>query len=713
MVMRLCVAVLVIVAAWGVAWAGAPRAEDCPKATELIKQGNKLFETNRARAAEQYREAITLCPSSAAGSINLAIFYEKEGKYREAADAYRKALTAEPQNATAHNGLAWVLIEGSLDIRAGIETAQKALSLKPDDAYAMDTLAWGYYKAGDRDKALEWAKKASAKLPNDPYIRQHLAAIEGPKLPPHLLVTAKMGDARGILKAGEQGTLTVEVTNEGGGDALGVRVALKGDTPIPQFADTKSRDLGSIKPRRSATTTFTFRIPYDVKTSTDALVVEVTENRPAYNPPSSRISVSTRAYPPPKLELAYRVDDDAAGKSKGNSNGRIEAGEKIELHVTGDNRGEGTALEVKVCAETKASGIDIFQPCAVLGDIPPGGSQQGTIAFAVGGAYVPEGTRSKELPLQLNITEKTGVFGQQKRETLLVYPAGQVDDRDQQPPSPLASDVDRFIQNVSECAQPDSRKWAIVVGIERYLQQQIPPVLFARNDALTVTEYFRKLLCVPKGQLIPLMDDRATLTQLRLYLENRLPGWVKEGHTLFFYFAGHGIAWNRDPYLVPYDGDPLAPQTSGYAVSAIHSALDRLKGTQVHIYLDACFSGGTRSGQPLIPGGPRPALMEVEDPVLRSQKLVALAAARGNQLSYSFQEQSHGLFTYYLLKGLMGETTIAGRRRQVTVKALAEYVTAQVSERSRQLFGMERPQEPLLQPTPPGARGEWVLRDVR
>ncbi len=707
--------VLVVVVTWGMAaacWAGAiiRVAEDCPRAMELIKQGNQLFKADRARAAAQYREAIKLCPSSAAGSVNLALLHEKEGNYREAANAYRDALKVERQNAAAQNGLAWVLIEGGLDIKAGIEAAHQALSLKPDDPYAMDTLAWGYQKAGDREKAREWIKKASAKLPNDPYIRQHLAAIEAPRLPPHLVVTAQMRDDRRLLKAGEEGTLSVEVRNDGEGEALGVRVAIRGDTPILQFADATSRDLESIRPRQKGATTFTFRLPYSVPTGTGTLVVEVTESRPAYNAVPSRISIGTQAYPPPRLELTHRVDDDDVGWSRGNSNGRIEAGEKIELHVTAENRGEGTALDVKVCAETTVAEVAISYPCTELGDLPRGRSQTGTIAFAVGGTYLAEGARPKELALTLKVTEKTGLFGQQKRETLLVYPAGRID---LPPPPPLASDVDRFIHNASECAQPDSRKWAVVVGSERYLQPQIPRVPFARNDAHIVMEYLRKLLCVPEGQLIRLVDERATLTQLRLYLENRLPAWVKEGHTVFFYFVGHGIASNRDPYLIPYDGDPQAPQTSGYAVGALYSTLDRLKGAQVHAYLDACFSGGTRSGEALLPGGPHAAIMEVEDPVLRSPKLVALTAASGTQLSYSFQEQGHGLFTYYLLKGLMGEAAEPGRRRQVTVKALAEYVTAQVGDQARRLFGLESRQEPVLKPTPPGARGQWVLREMR
>lgn len=290
-----------------------------------------------------------------------------------------------------------------------------------------------------------------------------------------------------------------------------------------------------------------------------------------------------------------------------------------------------------------------------------------------------------------------------------------VEDRPQAdlaPPPPLASDVDQFVQKASECAQPDPRKWAIVVGIERYLQGNIPAVPFARHDALIVKEYVRKLLCVPVKNLVFLVDDRATLTQLRLHLDNRLPAWVKEGHTVFFYFVGHGLTADRHPYLVPYDGDPLAPQTSGYAIRALYSSLDRLQGAQVHVYLDACFSGGTRSGEPLLPGGPHPALLEVEDPVLLSHKLVVLTAARGNQLSYSFQEQGHGLFTYYLLKGLMGDA-VTVRKQPVTVKALAEYVTQQVSEQARSLFGLESPQEPVLQPTPPRERGEWVLREGR
>ena len=97
------------------------------------------------------------------------------------------------------------------------------------------------------------------------------------------------------------------------------------------------------------------------------------------------------------------------------------------------------------------------------------------------------------------------------------------------------------------------------------------------------------------------------------------------------------------------------------------------------------------------------------DPVMASRNLLVFTAAKGNQVSNGLQARQHGLFTYYLLKGLMGE---AGRDKDKRVKAweLAEYVQEQVSRESRLLGGHQRDQDPVVRPEGLADRRDWILR---
>ena len=69
-------------------------------------------------------------------------------------------------------------------------------------------------------------------------------------------------------------------------------------------------------------------------------------------------------------------------------------------------------------------------------------------------------------------------------------------------------------------------------------------------------------------------------------------------------------------------------------------------------------------------------------------------------MSNGYTEQAHGLFTYFLLKGLGGA---AGRDGDgpLRLSELADYVKDQVDQVSRRLFGESQQQTPVLQPLDP------------
>ena len=110
--------------------------------------------------------------------------------------------------------------------------------------------------------------------------------------------------------------------------------------------------------------------------------------------------------------------------------------------------------------------------------------------------------------------------------------------------------------------------------------------------------------------------------------------------------------------------------------------------------LDSCFSGA--KGRSITGEGTRPVSISIENPVLAGGKIVVIAASSGSQMSSDYDKVKHGLFTYYLLRGMRGE---ASRDQEgiVELGGLYEFVRKNVSETAS--LEMNRDQTPVLLPS--------------
>jgi uncharacterized caspase-like protein len=213
-------------------------------------------------------------------------------------------------------------------------------------------------------------------------------------------------------------------------------------------------------------------------------------------------------------------------------------------------------------------------------------------------------------------------------------------------------------------------------------------------------DFLIRRIGVPKDNVFFLVNETASKADMEFVVKDKLKGLVKNGDTLYFYYAGHGIPADEAPYLLPYDGDPESPAITAYAVDDLYKDLDQLQAKNIIVFLDTCFSGrnGREEKEASLMTGARPGILKVKDPLLLSQKIVALSAAKSNQLSNFYEGQGHGLFTYYLLKGMLGEADENGDGK-ITMNKLAKYVEEEVSSASRRLFGLSRQQNPVAMPT--------------
>jgi hypothetical protein len=258
-------------------------------------------------------------------------------------------------------------------------------------------------------------------------------------------------------------------------------------------------------------------------------------------------------------------------------------------------------------------------------------------------------------------------------------------------------------------SKPYPKDWGLIIGVEDY--DGLPNVEYARKDALTVRDYFMQILGVPEENIITLIDKEATKARIEGYVKKYIPSNVSKDSTLYVYFAGHGMPGTNkgEPYLVPHDADTRFIEQTGYKLISFYQDLNKLNLGRVYVFLDSCFSGvASRAAEMLIKGA-RPAMFHVEEVDPPSKSIISLNATSIGQISNAFPEKEHGLFTYYLLRGLKGEADVDDNG-WISVKEVYGYVRRHVDRESRRL---QSRQTPVIVPSEDKLKDMAVSRAIR
>lgn len=236
--------------------------------------------------------------------------------------------------------------------------------------------------------------------------------------------------------------------------------------------------------------------------------------------------------------------------------------------------------------------------------------------------------------------------------------------------------------------KPNKNAYAIVIGIEQY-RQKLPKADFATQDAMLVADYLVKAMGYPEENVITLLNDRALKSDFEKYFEKWLGNNVEKDSTVFVYFSGHGAPNPRtgDAYLVPYDGDPSFIDQTGYSLKRMYEALGKLPARKIVVALDSCFSGA--GGRSVLAEGSRPLVMNLQKSFVIPENMIVLAAASGNQISSTYKNKGHGLFTYFMLKAIKNEDIIEPDG-SIKLGDLFSYIKPRVERIARKEFNNEQ-----------------------
>jgi hypothetical protein len=254
-----------------------------------------------------------------------------------------------------------------------------------------------------------------------------------------------------------------------------------------------------------------------------------------------------------------------------------------------------------------------------------------------------------------------------------------------EPRASEASDVDAL---PASAVQANLKSYAIVIGVEQY-RQKLPKADFAVHDAQMMTRYLTRVMGYREENVVTLLNDRALKSDLEKYFERWLGNNVEKEGTVFIYFSGHGAP---DPktgggFLVPYDGDPSFIAETGYSLKRLYAALEKLPAKRIVVALDSCFSGG--GSRSVMAKGARPLVMNLQGDMVATQNMSVLSASSGTQISSTYDEKGHGLFTYFLLKGIK-DKDVVNPDGTLKVDDLFAYVKPQVELIARKQYNNEQ-----------------------
>ena len=255
------------------------------------------------------------------------------------------------------------------------------------------------------------------------------------------------------------------------------------------------------------------------------------------------------------------------------------------------------------------------------------------------------------------------------------------------------SDVD---VDIPQGREKNADALALVIGIGKY--RDVADATFSDRDAIAFKEYLVRTFGFSSDRVFLLTNEHATYRDIERGLrriESRLV--PNERSDVVVFYAGHGtfkIENNRTShYLVSYEANPNYPE-DGYPLDVFYDSLARLEARSVTVFIDACFSGTDREARVIVKGTRSLILPEMQMPRI---PVPVLASSASNQISFSYEPKRHGLFTYYLLKGMRGEADGAdGSRkdRDITLRELEVYTREHVSKTADR--ELRRSQQPTL-----------------
>ncbi|NUO79021.1 caspase family protein [candidate division KSB1 bacterium] len=292
--------------------------------------------------------------------------------------------------------------------------------------------------------------------------------------------------------------------------------------------------------------------------------------------------------------------------------------------------------------------------------------------------------------------------------------------------------------------EPSGEKYALIVGLDNFRDGNIPSLRYARNDAEAVRDFlldpeFGKF---KRENVHVLLDEEATLGDIRSQLVYWLGAKVREQDHVWIYFAGCGTTAMTDDrnrehtimnYLIMHDTNPEDLAMSALALNQLEEWLDVVAAERLILIFDCGFSGfgkGRTFASNKTPSYEDYAFFST---FAKNSRRMAVIAAGPMESACEDNDAAHGLFTRILLQRLR-MAVHTERDYDLTWEALQQFLAAEVSRQAELRGGAQtpvkvgglpghlplfddlpqpRPAAPAIESAPKHARVQQLLREAQ
>ena len=356
--------------------------------------------------------------------------------------------------------------------------------------------------------------------------------------------------------------------------------------------------------------------------------------------------------------------------------------ESLTIEVEVKNDGKVIAKDVEVIVSGTAALTAEFPPVLSIGDLLPGEVKRTTSTKRI---TIGKEPLRGELVLSLRSATPISSVPLAKKFNLVTkpeteYAGGAVPDVDQPPKQGTAVKSPKAL--------------VIAMGVGKFRDAQVPPVTYAGRDAETMGTYLRTITNVPEDRVRVLVDEHALKQDMGETFDEWLPKRADSNTVVYVFFSGRALVdgVTGAVSLVPFDGTTTAANRL-YSLRRLQESLSRASIQRAILMFDVSLEAtpGTdpsTNASPVWDSG-------VSDHI---EQIMWMVSNHRLQEAQPFEQGKHGLFTYYLLRGLQGIAD-ADRDGTVTAGELCTFTRNQVSRVAKEQFGHE--QDPLCLP-PPG-----------
>lgn len=235
--------------------------------------------------------------------------------------------------------------------------------------------------------------------------------------------------------------------------------------------------------------------------------------------------------------------------------------------------------------------------------------------------------------------------------------------------------------------KPNPNALALIIGVANY-EKTSANALYADKDAQQFYDYATMKLGIPTSNIKELVNSKADRVEIGLAIQDWIARSTKQRKTdIYIFFAGHGLASQdgKNMFLLPYDGSPRLLSVSAISRKELFYNIQKAIPRSVTVFLDTCYSGTTRGTDMLITS--RPIFIHTKEQSI-PKNFTVFSAAAGDQTSKPLEEAKHGIFSYFLMKGMEGYAD-ANNDNKITALELHNYVRENVV---RQSSGSQTPE---------------------